>query len=348
MSAWFHEDFARTYEDYPNRDHTEALAAGERLLARPDFPHEELLRKNLTWFLPQLPGSNHDITIPAPEGWSCLNPSIASDPDGNLRVIIRTVNYVLSPEGRYGGAYDDDGIIRTANYIADVHGVKIDNLDPIDDREHRPDEPLYPVEGFEDCRLFYFEGWKFSATVRERNTRGICQQVVCTLNQNNEVWNIAVLSRPHAAHQKNWMPMNAGEFPGFITTCYPLKTCSLNARIDISVPSPWIAHDFRGGAVAGTVAGHGVLAIIHESVDFPGQAPHRVYWHRFMLLTAGVMAKVSPPFCFQGRGVEFAAGMAMDGRDLLISYGLADKAAWLHRMPLDDALGMLRDVTEES
>ena len=74
MGDWWADDFAQTYKDDATQE--EALAAGERLLACPDFPHQEQLRKNLTYWLPKLPGTNHGITIPVEEGWSCFNPSI--------------------------------------------------------------------------------------------------------------------------------------------------------------------------------------------------------------------------------------------------------------------------------
>lgn len=361
MGEWWDEDFARTYKEGTTQE--EALAAGERLLSRPDFPHQEQLRKNITYWLPRLPGvsSPLDIDYAMPEGWSQFNPSVASDPDGNLRVIMRRSNYVMSPEGRYGGAYDTEGVIRTRNYIATLKGASLYHAEHIEDDHLRPDPSLFPVHGFEDCRLFWFGGWKFSATVRERNARGICQQVMCDLD-GNRAENLVELSPAHDTHQKNWMPFSFegphfyNHPPRFIHSCYPL------IMLDAEQPAPYggeirdtpyIARNFRGGAAVpcrSSWCGTCLLAIIHESIDFPNQSPHRVYWHRFVEINPDIgweITRISQPFCFQRRGVEFCAGMALKGDDLILSYGVHDKEAWLHRMPLQDALDMLHPVTEE-
>lgn len=344
MSEWWSDEFARTYKQDATQE--EALAAGERLLSRPDFPHQEQLRKNLTYWLPKLPGTNHDITIPVEEGWSCFNPSIAAGPDGELRAIIRTANYVMSDTGYYGGAYDREGVIRTKNYLVEFTPSLeqfLFNPQRIIDDHLRPDPSLYPVQGFEDCRLFYHRGWKFSATVRERNTRGICQQVMCSLN-GNRATRLVELSPAHDTHHKNWMynGRNYTSRPGFVQKCYQDTW-----HYPWSKSQPYTSHAFRGGSQLVPVALDEYLAVIHESVDFPGQSPHRVYWHRLVMFHRGHITRISQPFCFQRRGVEFAAGMARHGDDLLISYGVADKEAWLHRMPLKDALSMLYPVEDQ-
>ena len=351
MGDWWADDFAQTYKDDATQE--EALAAGERLLACPDFPHQEQLRKNLTYWLPKLPGTNHGITIPVEEGWSCFNPSIAAGPDGELRAIIRTANYVMSSEGRYGGAYDREGVIRTENWIADIK----DDLDaamiysPIVGNHLLLAAPRFPVIGFEDCRLFYFGGWKFSATMRERNTRGICQQVMCDLD-GNRAENLVELSPAHDTHEKNWMPAQAGRYgPRWIRTCYPTYTWDQEDDGRVGQTS-YLVRNFRGGSQVVDTERCAYLSVVHESVDFPGQSPHRVYWHRFVeFLNIGqdgyVISAISQPFCFQRRGVEFAAGMALKDDDLIISYGVHDQSAWLHRIRLQDALDMLHPVTED-
>lgn len=343
MSEWWSDEFARTYKQDATRE--EALAAGERLLSRPDFPHQEQLRKNLTYWLPKLPGTNHDIAIPVEEGWSCFNPSIAAGPDGELRAIIRTANYVMSYSGYYGGKYDEEGVIRTKNYLVEFTPSLeqfLFNPQRIIDDHLRPDPSLYPVQGFEDCRLFYHDGWKFSATVRERNTRGICQQVMCDLD-GNRAENLVELSPAHDTHEKNWMPIKRRGFQhGFVQHCYPTMTSHGWWK-----PAPYIARSFRGGSQFVDIDPTGYLAVIHEPTDFSGQSPHRVYWHRFILFLGGRITSISQPFCFQRRGVEFCAGAALHGKDLILSYGVGDSSAWLHRMPLQQALEMLYPVETE-
>lgn len=340
MTEQWDEDYSRTYANFPNNDHAQALAAGDRLLNRPDFPHHDQVRQNLTWYLTPLPGTRHDITLPVPAGWSCFNPSIAAGPDGELRAIIRTANYVLSPAGRYGGSYDDERVIRTTNHLGTLDDALVWDGAPITDAHLRQEPSLYPVEGFEDARLFYHRGWKFSATVRDRNARGICQQVMCSL-RGQRATTMQILSPAHDAHEKNWMPIFRPWVadPAFVRTCYP--TVVSGGRW---VEAPYLTRAFRGGSPLIRVDIDARLAVVHESVDFPGQQPHRVYWHRFVIFQHDRITAISRPFCFQGRGVEFAAGMALRGDDLIISYGVGDASAWLHVMPVDDALAMVQEI----
>jgi hypothetical protein len=253
-------------------------------------------------------------------------------------------------------------VIRTRNYLVDIdpktlepqHGSRGDSryhYDPIQDDHLRPDPPLFPVEGFEDARLFWHDGWNFSATVRDRNRRGICQQAVCSL-EGARAHHLRILSPAHDRHEKNWMPIegsSVGGQPVWMYSCYPTVHIWRDPPGTLRgwhIQAPYIARSFRGGSQVIQTDG-GDLCIIHESVDFAG-IPHRVYQHRF--LTFGYddrIDAISRPFCFERRGVEFAAGMAIRGDDLLISYGVHDAKAMLLTMPLADALAMLRDPLPE-
>jgi hypothetical protein len=58
----------------------------------------------------------------------------------------------------------------------------------------------------------------------------------------------------------------------------------------------------------------------------------RRYQHRFVWFdTANVLRSVSRQFYFHVQGAEYAAGLAWhpDRRRLLISYGVADREAWI-------------------
>jgi hypothetical protein len=209
------------------------------------------------------------------------------------------------------------------------------------------------VEGFEDARLFWISGWKFIATARDRNERGICQQVMCYL-EGDRAKNLEVLSPAHDHHQKNWMPIphlhREERDLFFVDSCYPTIVRDDSGDYGWVARAPYVARHFRGGSqIIDLGWANGGLAIIHESVDFSG-IPHRAYQHRFVLFgspPSGPLEKVSLPFCFERRGVEFAAGMAIRGDDLLISYGVHDAKAMILTMPLADALAMLRDPLPE-
>ena len=112
--------------------------------------------------------------------------------------------------------------------------------------------------------------------------------------------------------------------------------------------APWITRSFRGGAVA-HIPPHGdLLAIVHEAIDMPeGAVPRRVYTHRFVRMMNGInVVGISRPFCFETRQIEFAAGMVLLDKDLVISYGTNDAQAKLLRLPLEKALSMLKPPLE--
>src|SRR5215210_3856905 len=53
------------------------------------------------------------------------------------------------------------------------------------------------------------------------------------------------------------------------------------------------------------------------------------------------LARLSSPFHFQVQGVEFAAGLTRRGDELIVSYGVWDRDAWLARVPLTEVLSLL-------
>ena len=57
-----------------------------------------------------------------------------------------------------------------------------------------------------------------------------------------------------------------------------------------------------------------------------------------------VIRAVSRPFAFVSREIEFCAGLARRGGDLLVSFGVDDQAAMLGVVDLDGVLGLLEPV----
>ena len=53
---------------------------------------------------------------------------------------------------------------------------------------------------------------------------------------------------------------------------------------------------------------------------------------------------MSRPFRFLRLGVEFCAGAALDGDDLLLSFGVDDHRAFVCRTPASRVRSMLRSV----
>lgn len=341
------KELALTYEHYPE-NWDEGKAACERLLRTPFLPPEidGAARINATWyaepiallgnprFIPPPYVKGERLSFPVPEGWSLFNPSIASNPKGELRCIVRSANYTIARSGHYLMS-DDDGIIRTRNYFVDpqTNGVAL-----IDDSLVARDRADYLVQGLEDCRLFWHDGaWKFSATVRDRHPDGIAQIVLCTLDE-HVITTFKLLS-DRTQHEKNWMPIIAPFDATWIYSCSPTMGCWEEGN-GWWAPAPWVAKYFRGGTQVVGVDGV-YLCLVHESV-FLEQIPHKVYTHRWVELSPHFrITRVSPPFTFQGRGIEFAAGLVRQDGEVIVSYGVNDASAWLLRVPLVDVLGTL-------
>ena len=315
-------------------------------------------RRNQTWYLKPIAATGsatfreppyvtaREITFPVPEGWSRFNPSIAADPDGNLAMLVRSSNYTVDGEMRYT-IHDDEEVIRTRVSLVDsIDPETSPSVDryPINDLEPYQEEPVFPVAGYEDARLFWHDGWRFSATVRDRHPRGVCQMVLCDLD-GEDVVGERILSGVQR-HEKNWMPI-AGMGLLWLDSCHPTTQRFVNGHFT-GYPAPWIARHFSGGSQVIDIRGER-LALIHEAIDLPGANPARVYQHRFVSFhrTGTWIERISDPFCFHGRGIEFAAGMVLTGDDLIISYGVGDASAWLLRLPLEQALGMLRSPLPE-
>jgi len=318
MAGW-EADFQTTVDAWQ----TGALAAGreasERLLRRDDLPEEILLhtRRYATYSLQPLVELASSFTatplvFPVPEGWSLFNPTLAYGP-GGLTAIARSGNYVVDDRGRYT-ANDDDGVVRTVNYLLRfAPDGAIAAVDRIDDADVRVDPPLFPVAGFEDCRLIWRkDAWWASATRRDASTEGICQMVLLRLDGSRAV-ELIPLSDGISDHEKNWMPVVSDD-PEifFVYSIAPTVVMRLDpATRDVTRVkrrrAPALARHLRGGGQVLPVAG-GWLAIAHEAANFDDGA--RVYTHRWVWFDAGWRLRgISPGFYLRERGIEFAAGL---------------------------------------
>jgi len=70
----------------------------------------------------------------------------------------------------------------------------------------------------------------------------------------------------------------------------------------------------------------------------------KYYWHVFYLVDArGKMTAASEPLKLVPNGIEFAAGMAIDGDRVVISFGVDDMECRLGETSLSALRGILKD-----
>lgn len=310
----------------------------------------EQARANLLYYLPtakQVMPSFSPKPIPQLAGWRQLNPSIANV-GGEMFAVLRTVNYVITPDGRYdidgkGGDITADNPIRTQNYL-----LELDRELEIKDWRQivvPPGNDFPLVRGWEDMRL-----WKpsygpdlsqlhVSATVRDRNSGGACEQWYGRLDWKGgaEANVVAEKKLPSfQAHEKNWMPIE-----GRREWVYQLGKVYRDGKIE-ERRCPVNPTHMRGSSQVIGFGGN-YLCIVHEAAHRRDNG-QRFYFHRWVLLdTQFNVIVVSPPFCFHDKQIEFCAGLSTLGttNDIVISYGVQDREAWFATVKYHDVIKAL-------
>jgi hypothetical protein len=222
-----------------------------------------------------------------------------------------------------------------------------------------PDYPKtdYPVDGLEDCRLRNTKtGIGVSATVRNVSPfDGRCRIATADLDYDDaSLHNLRVLAGLQCQeHEKNWMPIEAGpgKYGGWLYSAHH-DGHAVTVDHDPEVagayqlrrrqPAPVIARGFRGGGQV-VAFRDGWLGLIHEVAHLP--SGHRVYEHRLCWWDDGFrLERWSPAFAFRElRAIEFAAGLATVGDNVVMSFGVRDAEAWLVEVPAADVASLLDD-----
>ena len=326
--------------------------ACERLLGMELTPEKErIVRRNRSWYTQTIDElvacrfQRFDVE-PAQDGWSTFNPTIISHDDGYL-AIVRSSNYSIV-DSRYVIPPADGDRIRTINVLvtldADLAVVSQSVMpDPIYPKSE------YPVYGFEDCRLNAIGGdLVVSATVRNWAGRdGTCRIATATLlPYMANLIDPAMIDEPHKGrHEKNWMPVvGTGTF---LYSCWESGRVATVKRdgwqwvIEHHAESPAIARGWRGGSQLVDLGDGRWLALVHEVAD---DTSGRIYEHRFVLFDEDgwKIAGWSPAFAFrESRAIEFAAGLARRGDQLVATLGVRDAEAWMAELSVFEVLSMI-------
>ena len=98
----------------------------------------------------------------------------------------------------------------------------------------------------------------------------------------------------------------------------------------------------RGGTQLSRVGDDAWLGLAHEMQFLKSR---KYYWHTWYLVDArGKMRSTSPSMKLVSNGIEFAAGMAIDGDRVVVSFGVDDMECRLGETRLSDVMGILRPV----
>ena len=310
----------------------------------PQFAQDQA-KANLFFYTPMISDivkswSAHSITPHGvPDGYVPMNPSITAR--GNeLWVVVRCVNYEITPSGHYD--MKGDTAIRTRNFLVNMDtpcSEATELLMPDD----WPAVPVYnQVIGFEDMRLFaWHDQLHVNACVRELNVEGWCEQVLARVDEKTgALYDWKVMPRPTRRHEKNWAPLVLNGRRRFMYR--PGVVVSSDGTTFEEHALDGLALDSLSGGSQLIPYDGGWLAVVHESGAQPnGQ---RWYRHRFIWYDVSLRpARVSKPFCLNHKGIEFVAGLARDLNTgaLLLSYGVDDREAWIGEIDASDVRGLL-------
>lgn len=339
---------------YDEAERSRALEVTDDLALDPTCPPDvrHSARSNLYWYTkplshycPSFRGQRLDFQAPA--GYTAMNPSV-TEFGGHLYCNIRCVNYTINEHGQYmiGEKGCGDAPIDTRNFVVKLDG----DLGVHYPREiiwHRPPSSFDLVTGLEDIRLWHYCGkLHFNACVREQSLHGTCQQAMGALsfdidNQYMLVDNWSVMT-DDKQHEKNWMPMPSRAYsaPRFV---YRLDTIIEPGADDPIEKNEIAVHpEFISGSSQLIQFKAGYLAVVHEAAVGPDNK--RTYWHRFAWFTMdGVLRRLSLPFVFYDRQIEFCAGLALHpNRDVLIlSFGVRDAEAHVATVSIEEVSRMI-------
>jgi glycosyltransferase involved in cell wall biosynthesis len=317
----------------------------------------EQARGNMYWYLRPL--SEHVpsfkptwLKFDLDDGWAATNPSVINY-QGRPVLVLRTVNYTITPEGVYAirgkdGTCSPDWFvnpINTRNYLVHLSdALDVLEVDELPLPENWPEPKFHPVRGLEDSRLFEWQGglWTIS-NVRELNAEGWCEQIISPLNARGRPWK-KILPKKRL-HEKNWQPWVKNDGLRFVYRQGTLVDAEGNVFFESD--SGFDASQISGGSQV--IEADGVyLSLVHEARTIPGR-PNRYYAHRFVRYAVdGAVTGMSMPFYFHDKQIEFAAGLSYfpERRQLIASFGVMDREAWLATMDLDEVVQFIyKDVT---
>lgn len=320
----------------------------------PSVPHDTRwgARRNMVFYLPKIkavaPSAEHtQLVVAASPGYVAMNPSICNRPDGDLEVLVRTVNYRINAAGQYmiGELGCQDAPIVTENHIVQLRSdLQIHRQAKVS--WDRPPAQFPLVIGLEDMRIFWYQGERrFVACIREQSASGQCEQHYGKLEYRFP--GTAFVSEwerisDGTTTEKNWGPMVRSPDLFWV---YRLDEIILPdggrehfackyAVDNISGSSQWI--EWRGG----------YLSVVHEAIYHPSTGK-RVYQHRFAFFDRKLASlQLSLPFTFQDTQIEFCAGIAKHptSAHLIVSYGVRDEEAWMTKIAEIDVAAMLFGV----
>ena len=290
-----------------------------------------------------------------PNTFGGMNPSVFIDKDGDILVNVRVVNYILyhsENKQRFPSQWgplaylhpEKDQRLVTENYLvrldsnlAMMNCTKVEMLNL--------HQPIWEFVGLEDARLVYWDDYYLIGVRRDTTTNGVGRMELSKVELDKENWIVKEVDRkripapaPDNSYcEKNWMPVldrpyhfvkwnspvEVVEFDGTQT-----KQVSLRQGVQPS-------KDQRGGSQL-IKWGNCYISITHEVDLFKNYLNQKdgIYRHRLCVYDDQLnLVGLSKEFSFLDFRIEFCVGIAEYEGDLLVSFAVADNAAFVLRTP---------------
>jgi len=289
--------------------------------------------------------------IAIPHTFGGMNPSVFIDSDGDILVNVRVVNYILYHSenkqlypSRWGPlAYlhpEKDQRLVTENYLVRLNSdLVMTDCTKVEMLELH--QPIWEFVGLEDARLVYWDDYYLIGVRRDTTTNGVGRMELTKIALDKENWVAKEVDRkripapvPDASYcEKNWMPVLDRPF-NFIKWSSPVEVVEFDGTQTKQVSvrqgiQP--AKDQRGGSQL-IRWGNCYISITHEVDLFKNYLNQKdgIYRHRLCVYDDQLnLVGLSKEFSFLDFRIEFCVGIAEYQGDLLISFAVADNAAFV-------------------
>lgn len=291
-------------------------------------------------------------------GTGLMNPSVFVDDDGDILVNLRHVNYTLCHSentqkfpNRWGPlSYlhpEKDQTLRTENYIC-----RLDENLSMTDYCHVEmldlHTPIWEFIGLEDARLVKWDNKYFLVGVRRDTTtngQGRMEYTHVDLDKIN--WTAKETKRvripapgPDDSYcEKNWVPIIDKPYY-FVKWTYPVEIVKADPEEpkcdQVSLRENIIPPVDQRGSSHIVPWGNVYISISHEVDLFKNYLNQKDAYYRHRLLVWDKemnLVGISKKFSFLDARIEFVAGAAKYGEDLLITFGFQDNAAFILKTP---------------
>ena len=293
--------------------------------------------------------------IAIPNTFGGMNPSVFIDPDGDILVNVRVVNYILyhsENKQRFPSQWgplaylhpEKDQRLVTENYLVRLNSnLEMINCTKVEMLELH--QPIWEFVGLEDARLVYWGDYYLIGVRRDTTVNGVGRMELSKIDLDKNNWTAKEIDRkriptpaPDNSYcEKNWMPILDRPYQ-FVKWNSPVEVVEFDGTETKQISlrqGVQPLKDQRGGSQL-IKWGNCYISITHEVDLFKNylQQKDGIYRHRLCIYDDQMnLVGLSKDFSFLDFRIEFCVGIAEYEGDLLISFAAADNAAFILRTP---------------